>query len=58
MKALEHQDRMARNWDWVKIEEMVINVSYPQEMKVILLDIFHTKFSTEVDIENLVEKCK
>lgn len=35
MRVLEHKDRKARVGIWAKLEEMVICVSYLQEMKVV-----------------------
>lgn len=60
MRTLEDQSTIERQGIgiWAELEEMIINVNYPQEMKVISLDIFHTKFRTEIDVKDLVEKCK
>ena len=48
MRVLGYKERKTKNW--VELEEMIINVNCPQEMKVISLNIFHTKFSNEVHL--------
>ena len=48
MRALGYKDTRTRSW--VELEEMIININCPQEMKVISLNIFHSKFSNDVDL--------